>query len=87
MTYSKTTWKTGDVITQEKLNHIEDGVSNSLDVDTSNISSIGKSNLIRLGMPSDNYIDLTLGASGANYKAPANGYFCLKAAPGRPSAF
>ena len=28
-------------------------------------------------MPSDKYIDLTLGASGATYTAPANGYFFL----------
>ena len=28
-------------------------------------------------MPSDSYIDLTLGASGSTYTAPANGYFCL----------
>ena len=28
-------------------------------------------------MPSDKYIDLTLGASGATYTAPANGYFCV----------
>ena len=30
-----------------------------------------------LGMPSDKYIDLTLGASGSTYIAPANGYFYL----------
>ena len=29
------------------------------------------------GMPSDRYIDLTLGASGATYTAPANGYYFL----------
>ena len=28
-------------------------------------------------MPSDRYIDLTLGASGTTYTAPANGYFML----------
>ena len=28
-------------------------------------------------MPSSRYVDLTLGASGATYTAPANGYFCL----------
>lgn len=28
-------------------------------------------------MPSDRYIDLTLGASGSTYTAPANGYFVL----------
>ncbi len=29
------------------------------------------------GMPSDKYIDLTLGASGSTYTAPANGYFSV----------
>lgn len=29
------------------------------------------------GMPSDRYIDLTLGASGSTYTAPANGYYYL----------
>lgn len=28
MSYTKQTWETGDVITSEKLNHIEDGVAN-----------------------------------------------------------
>ena len=28
-------------------------------------------------MPSKKYIDLTLGASGSSYKAPANGWFCI----------
>ncbi len=27
--YTKQTWNTGDVITEEKLNHIEDGISNA----------------------------------------------------------
>ena len=27
--YTKQTWNTGDVITEEKLNHIEDGIANS----------------------------------------------------------
>lgn len=29
MEYTKQTWKTGDIITEEKLNHIEDGIANS----------------------------------------------------------
>ena len=29
MAYEKQTWKTGDVITQEKLNHMEDGIANA----------------------------------------------------------
>ena len=34
-----------------------------------------KSYVSKLGMPSGKYIDLTLGASGSNYTAPANGWF------------
>ena len=40
----------------------------------SNFSQTGLSTLSGLGMPSDRYDDLTLGASGATYTAPANGY-------------
>ena len=42
----------------------------------SNFSQTGLSTLSGLGMPSDNYDELTAGASGATYTAPANGYFC-----------
>ena len=30
------------------------------------------------GMPSNKHIDLTLGANGSTYTAPANGYYCLR---------
>lgn len=30
------------------------------------------------GMPSSNYIDITLGSSGSTYAAPANGWYCLR---------
>ena len=36
-----------------------------------------KSTISGWSMPSSRYIDLTLGASGSTYKAPANGYFYL----------
>lgn len=29
MSYSKNSWETGDIITSEKLNHMEEGISNS----------------------------------------------------------
>ena len=29
MSYIPTNWKTGDIVTSEKLNHIEDGITNS----------------------------------------------------------
>ena len=34
--------------------------------------------LSQLSMPSNKYIDLTLGASGTTYTAPANGYFFVE---------
>lgn len=29
MAYEKQSWKTGDIITQQKMNHIEDGIVNN----------------------------------------------------------
>lgn len=45
--------------------------------DLSNLSEAGRSLAAGLGMPSDRYVDLTLGASMSTYTAPANGYFYL----------
>ena len=47
------------------------------DVDLSNINTAGKSFVSGLGMPSSRHIDLTIGASGTSYTAPANGWFYL----------
>ena len=55
---------------------IVDSVVNS---NASNFSQAGRSYLSGLGMPSSRYIDLTLGASGSTYTAPANGYFVVTA--------
>ena len=33
--------------------------------------------MLRILYTSNRYIDLTLGASGSTYTAPANGYYCL----------
>ena len=41
------------------------------------VAELSDSYISGLGMPSDRYIDLTLGASGTEYVAPANGYFAL----------
>lgn len=47
------------------------------DIDANNFSATGKSVLAGIGMPSRKYDNLTLGATGSSYIAPANGYFCL----------
>jgi len=45
-----------------------------VDLNAANLSTAGKSLISSLGMPSDRYIDLTLGADSTEYTAPANGY-------------
>ena len=52
-------------------------LANKANVEMDNLSVSGKSLVSGWGMPSTRYIDLTLGASGSTYTAPANGYFCL----------
>lgn len=50
-------------------------LDNKANIDARNFNADGKSLLSSLGMPSIRYIDLTLGASGSTYIAPANGWF------------
>jgi hypothetical protein len=49
-------------------------LSAKADVDLSNVNSSGTSTASGWAMPSSTYDELTLGASGATYTAPANGY-------------
>ena len=48
------------------------------DTDLTNLTSTGKSLASGLSMPSNRYIDLTLGASGTEYTAPANGWVVVR---------
>jgi hypothetical protein len=45
------------------------------DVDLSNTTNQAKILMGGMAMPSNKYIDLTLGASGSIYTAPANGWY------------
>ena len=45
------------------------------DISASNFNAIGRSKIAGYSMPSSRYNNLTLGASGSTYIAPANGYF------------
>lgn len=60
-----------------------DGKANA---DASNFTATGKSILSGLGMPSNKTVDLTVGASGARYTAPGNGYFSAYNANGANGA-
>lgn len=59
---------------------IADGASTALlatkaDVDLGNINNTGTSKGASWAMPSGTSVALTMGASGTDYTAPANGYF------------
>lgn len=56
----------------------QQALSGKADTSLSNLSTAGKDIASGLGMPSNRYIDLTLGASGATYTAPANGWVTIK---------
>ena len=52
--------------------------NNKLDMDAQNLNVTGKSYVGSMAMPSNSYIDLTLGTSESTYTAPANGYLVLE---------
>ena len=64
-----------NVATKAELQAVD---SSKADISLSNLSAAGKALASGLGMPSSRYIDLTLGASGSTYTAPANGYFVVR---------
>lgn len=51
--------------------------NSKVDIDLQNVSDDGKVLIANQAMPSDRYIDLTLGASGSTYTAPANGWYTI----------
>lgn len=59
------------------INKIATDVNGKLDRDCLNYSDTGYSVMAGASMPSDRYIDLTLGASGTDYTPPADGYISL----------
>ena len=60
-------------------------ISGKTNTDADNFSTIGKSTIAGLAMPSETYDTLTVGASGTYYTAPANGY--IHASVGGTSGF
>lgn len=74
------------VIASSITNELNLDVADMADKDFSNITSAGTSLASGWSMPSSRYIDLTLGASGATYTAPANGYFTFLANAGNSTS-
>lgn len=98
MTVSKITSPISDNEEIDKINEIIDnlggGGNNKADTDLSNVVSgsfenvvaqaqaSGKKTVVGWAMPSSRYNALTIGASGTNYTAPADGWFAAYNANG-----
>ena len=65
---------TGNIAADPTIQGLTNG---KLDIDATLLSATGKSTISALSFPSNRYIDLTLGASGSTYTAPANGWFAF----------
>ena len=59
------------------IDEISTDVNGKADTDLSNVTAAGSSTAAGWAMPSSTYVNLTLGASGGTYTAPANGYFVI----------
>ena len=60
------------------IDSIATDLNSKADTNLSNTNNQAKILMSGMGMPSIRYIDLTLGASGSTYTAPANGWFTLR---------
>lgn len=56
------------------IDAIATDLNGKADVDLTNCTSVADIKIAHNAMPSNTYIDLTLGASGASYTAPADGW-------------
>ena len=57
------------------IGRITEALNGKMDRDATNRSDVGSGVMAHMAMPSNKYIDLTLGASGTSYIAPADGYY------------
>jgi hypothetical protein len=73
-------YKVANAVTNlELLNagEVLNSVNLKADINLSNVNENGKSLMAGMAMPSNKYIDLSLGASGTIYTAPANGWIVI----------
>ena len=63
---------------QVDIDEIATDLNGKADVDLTNVTNTGYIKMAGAGMPSNRYIDLTLGASGTTYTAPADGFIQLR---------
>lgn len=63
---------------QVDIDNIATDLNGKADTDLTNVTDTAKVLMSGMGMPSNKYVDLTLGASGASYTAPADGYVVFR---------
>lgn len=63
---------------QTDIDEVATDLNGKADTDLTNVTDTGYIKMAGAGMPSNKYIDLTLGASGTKYTAPANGWFAFQ---------
>lgn len=56
------------------ISGLQQDITSKANVSLNNLTATGKEVCANMAMPSDRYVDLTLGANGATYTAPADGY-------------
>lgn len=57
---------------------ISEALNDKMDRDVQNVDpTVGKPTLTNMAMPSESFVDLTLGGAGDTYTAPADGYVQL----------
>lgn len=61
--------------TDINIGAITEALNGKIDLDAGNIANAGKSVIAHDAMPSSTYDNLTVGSSGAEYTAPADGWF------------
>ena len=64
------------------IDAIATDLNGKADVDLVNCTDAGNIVMAKASMPSDTYVDLTLGASGTDYTAPADGWVMFKKTAG-----
>ena len=62
---------------QVDIDNIATDLNGKADIDLTNTTNQAKILMSGMGMPSDKYVDLTLGASDSLYTAPANGWLAF----------
>lgn len=63
---------------QSDIDEIATDLNGKADVDLTNATNVANIKMAHNAMPSNTYTNLTVGASGSTYTAPADGYICVR---------